>query len=157
MILPGEDGPRDDYEGLFTKFEAFLTRASTCHSLFSESASNPQSSPTRRLILFEDLPNILHSQTQAQFHQAMGSFVTSLPSSPPTPLVIIVSDAGMRGEASDERRAEGTGWGKYKAEVVDIRTVLSKDLLTGPYVTEIAYVRCLFILANLNAHLALIQ
>lgn len=157
MILPGEDGPRDDYEGLFTKFEAFLTRASTCHSLFSESASNPQSSSTRRLILFEDLPNILHSQTQAQFHQAMSSFVTSLPSSPPTPLVIIVSDAGMRGEASDERRAEGTGWGKYKAEVVDIRTVLSKDLLTGPYVTEIAYVRCLFILANLNAHLALIQ
>lgn len=87
----------------------------------------------------------------------MNSFVNALPSSPPTPLVIIVSDAGMRGEASDERRAEGRGWGKDKVEVVDIRTVLSKDLLTGPYVTEIAYVPCRFISANLITHLALIQ
>ena len=155
--ISGEDGPYDDYEGLFTKFEAFLTRASTCNNLFSGFDTNPQSSPARRLILFEDLPNILHSQTQANFHRAMNSFVNDLPSNPPTPLVIIVSDAGMRGEASDERRAEGRGWGKDKVEVVDIRTVLSKDLLTGPYVTEIAYAPCLFISANLIVHPALIQ
>jgi cell cycle checkpoint protein len=53
--------------------------------------------------------------------------------------VIIVSDAGMRGEASDERLANGVGWGKDRDGVVDIRTVLSRDLLGGPYVTQIRY------------------
>lgn len=139
------DSPRDDYEGHFTKFEAFLTRAASCNNLFSQSSSHSQTSLKRRIILLEDLPNILHSQTQTQFHQALNAFVTSLPSNPPTPLVVIVSDAGMRGEASDERRAEGGSWGKDRNQVVDIRSVLSKDLLTGPYVIEIGSVLSLFV------------
>ncbi|KAF9481743.1 Rad17-domain-containing protein [Pholiota conissans] len=133
------DGDRlDDYEGLFTKFEAFLTRASTCNNVFSGSSNNSQAS-TKRVILLEDLPNIFHTDTQTRFHEALTSLVTSSLSSPPTPLVVIISDAGMRGEASDERRAEGGGWGKDKAQVLDVRTVLSKDLLGGPYVTEIGF------------------
>jgi cell cycle checkpoint protein len=124
-----------DYEALFTKFEAFLTRASTCLDIFSASSSkNPVK---KRVILLEDLPNILHQKTQTQFHEALSSLVTSPPSNPPVPVIIIISDAGMRGEASDERRAQGGGWGKDRAQAMDIRTVLPKNLLGGPYVTEI--------------------
>lgn len=47
----------------------------------------------------------------------------------------------MRGEASDERLTNGTGWGKDRNGVVDVRTVLSRDLLGGPYVTQIRYER----------------
>lgn len=51
--------------------------------------------------------------------------------------MIIISDAGMRGEASDERISAGSE--RNKIQVVDVRTVLSKELLGGPYVTEIGY------------------
>ena len=36
--------------------------------------------------------------------------------------------------------ASGGGWGKDKDGVVDIRTVLSRELLGGPYVTQIGWV-----------------
>lgn len=132
-----------NYEGVFTKFEAFLTRASTCQSIFSNIDSQPSQfkttnySPRRRVILLEDLPNILHAKTQTQFHEALNSLVASAPANPTVPLVIIISDAGMRGEASDERISAGSE--RNKIQVVDVRTVLSKDLLGGPYVTEIGY------------------
>ncbi|KAJ6617530.1 Rad17 cell cycle checkpoint protein-domain-containing protein [Mycena sp. CBHHK59/15] len=143
-----------DHEAHFSKFEAFLTRASTCQNIFTDhtlpkrgtdiSSSQSQSSTAstvtpaprnRQIILLEDLPNILHTKTQSQFHVALQSLVAS-PTSSPVPVVIIVSDAGMRGEASDERLASGS-WGKDRDGVLDIRTVLSKDLLHGPYVTQI--------------------
>jgi len=63
--------------------------------------------------------------------------VVSSPSSPPVPVIIVVSNAGMRGEANDERMASGGGWGRDREQVVDVRTVLPKDLLGGPYVTQI--------------------
>lgn len=88
------------------------------------------------------MPNILHPGTQAQFHAALQSLVASPTSFPPVPIVIIVSDAGMRGEASDERLANG-GWAKSNEGVVDIRTVLPRELLHGPYVTQIRYIHCL--------------
>ncbi|KAF9554804.1 checkpoint protein Rad24 [Agrocybe pediades] len=125
-----------DYEGMFYKFETFLTRASSCQNIFAPSSSQAR---RRRIILLEDIPNILHARTQAQFHEALNSLALSHPSDPPVPIVIIVSDAGIRGEAGDERRADGGGWGREKSQVVDIRTVLSKDLLCGPYVTEISF------------------
>jgi len=91
----------------------------------------------KRVILLEDLPNILHQKIQIQFHEALNSLVTSPPSNPPVPVIIIISDAGTRGEARDERRAEGGGWGKDQTQAMDLRTVLPKNLLGGPYVTEI--------------------
>ena len=133
-----------NYEAIFTKFEAFLTRASTCKNIFSNIDSQPsqskttKSSPRRHVILLEDLPNILHARTQAQFHEALNSLVASAPANPAVPLVIIISDAGIRGEANDERISAGSE--RNKTQVVDVRTVLSKDLLGGPYVTEIGYV-----------------
>lgn len=123
-----------DYEGLFTKFEAFLARASTCHNVFGSSSSAQSSN--RRIILLEDLPNILHPKTQTQFHEALHALV-SAQSPNSVPVVIIISDSGMRGEASDERRTDGGGWGKDKSQIIDVRTVLPKDLLGSQYVTEI--------------------
>ena len=137
-----------NYEGVFTKFEAFLTRATTCQNIFPNIDSQPsqskttKSSPRRHVILLEDLPNILHVKTQTQFHEALNSLVASAPANPAVPLVIIISDAGMRGEASDERISSSSE--RNKIQVVDVRTVLSKDLLGGPYVTEIGYLSFIY-------------
>lgn len=140
-----------DHESFISKFEAFLARASACQDIFAPtvaSSSNAglssQSSRLapagmsvrkRQLILIEDLPNILHPNTRSFFHAALQSLVAS-PSSTPVPIVIIVSDSGIRGEASDERLANGS-WGTDRDGVLDIRMVLSKELLGGPYVTQI--------------------
>jgi cell cycle checkpoint protein len=153
-------GPMDQ-EALFTKFQAFLTRASSCQSIFSPSpavqlptpsSSSSQSpsqptptkppkhiltpSPKRHIILLEDLPNILHPHTQSQFHAALQGLVDS-PAVDIVPVVIIVSDAGVRGEVGDDERIAGGRWGK---EVVDIRSVLPAGLLGSAYVTQIGYV-----------------
>lgn len=132
-----EDNPSfgEDYESLFTKFEAFMTRASACQNVF---AGPSQAQAKRRIVLLEDIPNILHQKTQERFHEALNALVTSPPSNPPVPLVVVISDAGLRGMAVDERMANGGGFGKDK-QVVDIRSVLSKNLLGGPYVTQIRY------------------
>ena len=137
-----------NYEAIFTKFEAFLTRASTCQNIFPQidsqlsQSKTIKSSPRRHVILLEDMPNILHARTQAQFHEALNSLVASAPANPAVPLVIIISDAGVRGEASDERISASSE--RNKIQVVDVRTVLSKDLLGGPYVTEIGYLSFIY-------------
>ncbi|KAJ7248242.1 Rad17 cell cycle checkpoint protein-domain-containing protein [Mycena haematopus] len=146
----GHESYNSGEESLFSKFQAFLTRASTCQTIFTDtprdtklSSSQSSSSTTRpavrkrQIILLEDLPNILHANTQSQFHAVLQALVTS-PSLNPVPIVIIVSDAGLRGEMSDERLANGS-WGKDRDGVFDVRTVLSKDLLHGPYVTQIGF------------------
>lgn len=112
-----------------------MTRASAYQNVF---VGPSQAKTKRRIILLEDIPNILHEKTQARFHEALNALVTSPPSNPPVPLVVIVSDAGLRGIALDERMSDGGGLRKDK-QVVDVRSVLSKDLLGGPYVTEIRY------------------
>lgn len=161
----GQNNYGQDHEASFTKFEAFLNRASSCHNIFRTSTSNhnvspsqstarmPKSAPPRQIILLDDLPNILHSGTQTRFHAALQSLVTSSISNPPVPIIIIVSDAGMRGEASDERMASGGGWGRNTEGVVDIRTVIPRDLLGGHYVTQIRYSSSIFISIELNLDL----
>lgn len=66
------------------------------------------------------------------------SLVNSPPSEPPVPVVIIVSDAGMRGEEWDEKLTEGR-FGHDKNQVVDGRAVIPKELLHSVYVTDIGY------------------
>jgi len=130
----------EDYESNLSKFEAFMTRAATCNDLFQQNSAGPSKTTQRskrRVVLLEDLPNILHSKTQAQFHNALRALVNSTPSNPPVPLVLIISDAGMRGEARDERISEGRGMASEKLQTIDIRTVLPRELIGGPYVTEI--------------------
>ncbi|KAH9923879.1 Rad17 cell cycle checkpoint protein-domain-containing protein, partial [Fomitopsis serialis] len=154
------DGEWEPYEGLSDKFRNFLARASSCRSVFSTpassippSSSQSQSQPlsrsksftqsqsqprSRQVILLEDLPNILHPGTQTAFHAALDAFV-ALPDTGSAPLVLIISDAGLRGEDTD---ADGTGgsttWRRTK-EVVDIRSVLPPHLLSSPYVTQIGF------------------
>ncbi|KAI0763953.1 Rad17-domain-containing protein [Trametes elegans] len=147
-----------EYEGLSDKFQAFLTRASSCRPIFTsqssaQSASQasrssqltpsrsssvvaPHASPLRRqLIVLEDLPNVLHPATQASFHAALEAFVAS-PENAVSPLVIIVSDAGLRGEVGED---DGTRWKSRSKEAMDIRNILSNSLLTSPYVTQISF------------------
>lgn len=172
--------PSFERQALFSNFEAFISRASICRNVFvtsndsesisdafprsqssqaSQSNASSQStkrSPKRQIILLEELPNILHIATQAKFHAVLQSLVLSSPSQPPVPVVIIVSDAGARGEASDERLETGMGWSKDRNGVVDIRTVLSRDLLNGPYVTHIRYeglLNCLYLFNVFVSHL----
>ncbi|KAJ4474014.1 Rad17 cell cycle checkpoint protein-domain-containing protein [Lentinula edodes] len=138
---------------IFTKFRLFLERASQCQSVFSSSStpnprkrplpssslssSNANSTPIQRLILLEDLPNILHSNTRSQFHDVIRSLVENQDPNP-VPVVIILSDSGMRGEAGDERLASGI-WERDQDSAVDIRSILPKDVLNGPYVDEIRF------------------
>ncbi|KAJ3860845.1 Rad17 cell cycle checkpoint protein-domain-containing protein [Lentinula novae-zelandiae] len=138
---------------IFTKFRLFLERASQCQSVFSSSStpnprkrplpssslssSNANSTPIQRLILLEDLPNVLHSNTRSQFHDVIRSLVENQDPNP-VPVVIILSDSGMRGEAGDERLASGV-WERDQDSAVDIRSILPKDVLNGPYVDEIRF------------------
>lgn len=133
-----------DTEALFDKFQAFLTRASSCYNIFAPSTqslpSTSSSHPSNRhLILLEDLPNILHLPTQARFHDALQSLCSSSESAPP--VVIIISDSGLRGEnAYNDDSWDGAGGARwYKKETIDIRSLLGADLSTSPYVTRIAF------------------
>ncbi len=137
--LFGNDQFSVDYDddSLFVKFESFLARASSCQNLFNGPSSS-SSRYKRKVLLLEDLPNILHNDTKTRFHDALQSLVASS-AEYPVPLVFIISDAGLRGEASDERLAAGT-WGKDNNGALDIRTVIPSNLLHGPYVTQIRYV-----------------
>ena len=145
-----------EYEGLVDKFRTFLTRASTCRPIFpsqtsashtrstqgsrtsqvqasSSSSSRGASSSRRKVILLEDLPNILHPATQSSFHAALDDFVRA-PDGGVSPLVIIVSDAGLRGEDAEEG---GARWRSRSKDAIDVRNVLPPHLLDSPYVTQI--------------------
>lgn len=134
-----------DYESLAAKFQNFLERASSYHSLsfapttVSASASqrstpaSASSKPRRQLILIEDLPNIIHSGTREAFHSALLAFATA-EETPSCPVVFIISNTGARGEAKDER---GFGGRSDLEEGVDVRSVIPPDLIHSPYFIEI--------------------
>lgn len=88
----------------------------------------------RQLVLLEDLPNLLHIPTQQAFHSAIEGFVTGS-SYAASPIVIIVSDAGVRGETGDDASSTVQAWrGK---EAMDLRTVIPPSLLHGPFMANI--------------------
>ena len=84
------------------------------------------------------LPNILHLKIQDQLHTSLQSLLDSdLPRA--APIVIIISDAGVRSEAMDERMsAGGSGETGRDSGVIDMRNVLPSGLLpsvcVSPYV-----------------------
>lgn len=108
-------------------FSTFMSRASRCRDVFSSNARP-------HIILLEDLPNILHSGTQQSFHESLRSLVQPSDVVLP-PIVIIISDAGLRGTELDE-----VGAMHGRDSVIDVRTVLPKEMLNGPFVTRILYV-----------------
>jgi cell cycle checkpoint protein len=133
-----------DSENLFSKFEAFLNRASGYRSIFDDPAASSSQysnqSQKRQIILLDEIPNVLHVETQTKFHAALESLVLSPMSDPPVPIVLVISDAGTRGEYGDEQLTSSAGWKRREDTVVDVRTALSRDLISGPYVTQIRLV-----------------
>ena len=148
-----------EYEGLSEKFRSFLMRAASCRPIFASTPSTLQdsqstrslrssravpstvaptsgapSSSRRQVILLEDLPNILHQPTQEAFHSALEAFVASPDCV--APIVLIVSDAGLRGEDED---ADGARWKSRGKDAIDVRNVLSHNLLNSPCVRQIKY------------------
>ncbi|KAL1701342.1 Rad17 cell cycle checkpoint protein-domain-containing protein [Schizophyllum commune] len=107
-------------------FSTFMSRASRCRDVFSSNARP-------HIILLEDLPNILHSGTQQSFHESLRSLVQPSDVVLP-PIVIIISDAGLRGTELDE-----VGAMHGRDSVIDVRTVLPKEMLNGPFVTRILF------------------
>ena len=124
-----------DYESSYTKFEAFLTRAASCQNILLPPTSAKSVDRSRRIILLEDLPNLGHLDTRAKFHAALKAIVEA-PDPNPVPVIIIVSDSGIRGEAGDERLANGM-WRRDQDGAVDLYSVLSKDLLSSQFVTQV--------------------
>lgn len=134
-----------EYEGLSDKFHNFLTRATSSSSIFDSSSrpapsasasQGPPSSHGRRVVLLEDLPNVLHPPTQAAFHSSLQSLVAQPASAP---VVIIASDAGVRGEGDSDGFSTQSWKGKTR-EVVDVRTVLPASLMHSAYVAQISCV-----------------
>ncbi|KAI0764825.1 P-loop containing nucleoside triphosphate hydrolase protein [Fomes fomentarius] len=145
-----------EHESLSDKFQAFLTRAATCRPVLVAPAPTSQSSQStqnshvsqstavstsgrqssrRQVILLEDLPNILHSSTQVSFHAALEAFVAASDTTL-APLVLVISDVGLRGEAAD---GDGPRWKSRDKEAMDVRNVLPPSLLNSPYVTQIGF------------------
>ncbi|CAL1710781.1 unnamed protein product [Somion occarium] len=134
------------YEGLSERFQAFLTRATNCHSVVglrsnnvkSSSASSSGQGVKRQIVLLEDLPNILHARTQQTFHEALVASVNSNFLST-SPIVIIISDAGLRGETDPDDMSYGSSWKGKGRETLDVRTALPRSLIGSPYVTQIEF------------------
>ena len=92
-------------------FATFLARAGAYTSIFS--------SARQKLVLVEDLPNILHHAVRARFHDALRAHVER--GSSVAPVVLVVSDAGLSVEAS----ASGSS---SRDVVIDARTVVPPGL-----------------------------
>ncbi|KZV62049.1 hypothetical protein PENSPDRAFT_618405 [Peniophora sp. CONT] len=133
------------YESAMDKFEAFLGRAGHYTSLFSTDptssapTSSASSKPTlsgagRSVVLLEDLPNILHPSTRARFHTAIQKHAMSSS----VPVIVIVSDAGVRGEA-EEPGTSSSRWTRATADdTVSSRTIIPPGL-GAAHVTEIGF------------------
>ncbi|KAK7689412.1 hypothetical protein QCA50_007204 [Cerrena zonata] len=143
-----EDAHSDDdwmeYEGLSEKFRNFLTRAAKCHSVLglgstvgSTSTSTIRGDSKRRIVVLEDLPNILHLPTRDAFHAALEGVVNDY-ASLSSPIVVVISDAGLRGEGNIDDIGTSSWKGKSR-DTVDIRTVLPQNLVRSPYVTQIEF------------------
>jgi cell cycle checkpoint protein len=119
------------------KFETFLARAGNYRSVFSSGAvkgslgSNP--TPRNTMVLLEDLPNILHPGIRDRFHSAVQRHVQTSS----VPVVIVVSDTGVRGEG-DDIGAGHSRWSKAD-EVINRRTIVPPEL-GAAHITEIVSV-----------------
>ena len=139
------------YESMIDQFELFLTRAGSYHSLFTPASipacsqpigstiRNTPGSNSRQLILLEDLPNILHPAVRERFHHALRSHVENMREDA-APIVIVLSDTGIRGEGGEERWAEGSNArARGRDDVVDFRAVMPTGM-GAAWVTQIACV-----------------
>ncbi|KAG9125052.1 Cell cycle checkpoint protein rad17 [Ceratobasidium sp. 392] len=134
-----------NYESAVTKLVAFLDRAGSYSSLAlsnatpqpSSSNSSPDTTKKQKILLLEDFPSLTHPRVKSTFHAALVRFAETFSSSPhqpsPPPLVIIISDAGLRADES------GPSYSYEKADVLDIRSVLPPALISSHYVTQVKF------------------
>lgn len=127
-----------DRISLSRKFENFLARGSEYSALSfpSTSAAAASTSSARRLLLIDDIPNIQNSSTREAFHEALTQFVETL-SETSCPIVIIVSEAGLRVDSSNN---DTNSWYSRQQEAITFKTVLPKALQGSPAVANIASV-----------------
>jgi cell cycle checkpoint protein len=85
----------------------------------------------RKLVLVEDLPNILHPAVRSRFHDAIRAHVER--AGDVTPLVLVVSDAGVSAEG-------GSNSGRARDLAIDARTVIPPELSSTSLFTEIRFV-----------------
>lgn len=140
-----------------TKLVSFLDRAGSYTSLSLSNAAtssnsksdSAQSTPKRKhkILVLEDFPSLSHPRVRSTLHTTLVRFAESSPplvsslgpssSTSPTqahpPLVIILSDAGLRADDS-------TSYSNSREDVLDVRSVLPTALLNSVYVTQIKYV-----------------
>ncbi|KAG8738699.1 Cell cycle checkpoint protein rad17 [Ceratobasidium sp. 414] len=135
-----------DYESAVTKLVAFLDRAGSYSSLaLSNAIDQPQPSSSTatpvnaaakkpKILLLEDLPSLSHPRIKSTFHSALVRFAETFSAQHPAPpLVIIISDAGLRADES------GPSYSYERADILDIRSVLPPALLSSHYVTQIKF------------------
>lgn len=89
-------------------------------------------SARRKIVLFEDLPNILHPVVRTRFHDALWGHVER--ASDVAPLVLVVSDAGVCAEG------DSNGGSRGRDLVVDSRTVVPPGLSSSSHFSEIRFV-----------------
>ena len=116
-------------DSLADTFRTFLTRATALRPLLANAVSRSSSTEANQVVLVEDLPNLSHGPSLQSFQAAILQY---LEGSPGAPLVIIVSDSGMRGEGKDE-----SSWSR--SDSINIRTILPPAILNSAYVTHVVY------------------
>jgi cell cycle checkpoint protein len=85
----------------------------------------------RKLVLVEDLPNILHPAVRSRFHDALRAHVEC--ARDVAPLVLVISDAGVSVEG-------GSNGGRGRDLVIDVRTIVPPGLSSTSPFTEIRFV-----------------
>ncbi|KAF8601784.1 P-loop containing nucleoside triphosphate hydrolase protein [Ceratobasidium sp. AG-I] len=145
-----------NYESAMTKLVNFLDRAGSYTSLsLSNAASSksksdsspPTSKHKHKILVLEDFPSLSHPRVRSTLHTTLVRFAESSPplasasldpssSTSPTqshpPLVIILSDAGLRADDS-------MNYSNSREDVLDVRSVLPAALVNSVYVTQIKF------------------
>ncbi|KZO94552.1 hypothetical protein CALVIDRAFT_539005 [Calocera viscosa TUFC12733] len=109
----------------FLSHEAGMEEHLNLLPLFSRPTTSHPSA--QRVLLLEDLPNVLHPGTKEAFQKSLEDIVNR-PNAPP--VVLIVSESGARGMGAE-------GW--RREERWDMRNILGPRLLQSPYVTEVQF------------------
>jgi hypothetical protein len=104
-----------------------MSRVSGLNSLASN-ASKSELKESRQIILLEDLPNLHHEATLHSFQRVIIDHLEKAE----IPIVLIISDAGLRGEHKDE-----DGWRRSSSSAIDAYNILPRPTLHGPLVTTI--------------------
>ncbi|WFD32762.1 RFC checkpoint protein Rad17 [Malassezia sp. CBS 17886] len=88
-----------------------------------------------RIILVDDLPNLAHEATRAQFHDILDAFAARS-DAPHVPLVLVVSDAVPR---TDDASAESSGWRARRDAQMDVRAAVPECVRRAPHFAEIRF------------------